>query len=42
MFTFGSQKHPRYSDNALRRMNEALKAVDMGQVWAEYGPWRRS
>ena len=38
VFTFGSQKHPRYSDNALRRMREALGTVDMDQVWAEYGP----
>jgi hypothetical protein len=42
VFTFGSQKHPRYSDNALRRMQEALTIVDMEQVWAEHGPSRRS
>ncbi len=42
VFTFGSQKHPRYSDNALRRMREALETVDMDAVWAEHGPRRRS
>lgn len=39
-FTFGSQKHPRYSDNALRRMEEALETVDMGEVWREHKPQR--
>jgi hypothetical protein len=41
VFMFGSQKHPRYSDNALRRMKEALETVDMDQVWTEHGPRRR-
>lgn len=36
-FTFGSQRHPRYSDNALRKMQEALDSgVDMDAVWREY------
>src|SRR3954452_11020193 len=41
-FVFGSQRHVRYSDNALRRMQNALDAVDMEQVWAEHRPRRRS
>jgi hypothetical protein len=40
VFTFGSQRHPRYSDNALRRMQEALNAVDMERVWRDHGPKR--
>jgi hypothetical protein len=41
VFTFGSQRHPRYSDNALRRMEDALERVDMDDVWREHGPRRR-
>jgi len=41
VFSFGSQQHRRYSDNALRRMREALKTVDMAEVWREHGPRRR-
>lgn len=38
-FTFGSQKHPRYSDNAYRRMKQALEDdVDMDEVWRRHGP----
>jgi len=32
-FVFGSRKHKRYYDNALRRMQEALATVDMDDVW---------
>jgi hypothetical protein len=39
-FTFGSQKHPRYSDNALRRMKKTLETVDMEEVWQEHKPQR--
>jgi hypothetical protein len=42
VFSFGSQKHPRYSDNALRRMQTALASVDMEEVWARHGPRRRA
>jgi hypothetical protein len=43
VFTFGSQRHPRYSDNAYRRMKEALDGgVDMEEVWREHRPRRRS
>jgi len=39
VFTFGSQKHPRYSDNASRRMKEALDdGIDMDEVWRTHGP----
>ncbi len=41
VFAFGSQKHLRYSDNALRRMQQALKTVDMEEVWREHGPGAR-
>jgi hypothetical protein len=41
VFTFGSQRHPRYSDNALRRMTDALKSIDMDEVWRGHGPGRR-
>ncbi|WP_394652577.1 hypothetical protein, partial [uncultured Sphingomonas sp.] len=34
VFEFGSQKHPCFSDNALRRMQEALAEIDMDELWA--------
>ena len=38
VFEFGSQKIVRYSDNAYRRMKEALEGgVDMDDVWAKHG-----
>jgi hypothetical protein len=38
VFEFGSQKIVRYSDNAYRRMKEALDGgVDMDDVWAKHG-----
>ncbi len=40
VFDFDSQKHYRYSDNALRRMAETLKTVDMDEVWARNRPRR--
>ncbi len=40
VFDFDSQKHYRYSDNALRKMAEALKSVDMDDVWKENRPRR--
>jgi len=39
-FDFDSQKHYRYSDNALRRMQEALATVDMDAVWEANRPRR--
>ncbi|MGW0084456.1 hypothetical protein [Streptomyces sp. NPDC003393] len=38
VFEMGSQKHPRFSDNALRRMRESLKDVDMERVWEAHKP----
>ncbi len=32
-FSFGSQHHLRFSDNAYRKMREALKTVDMDKIW---------
>jgi hypothetical protein len=37
-FVFGSQRHRRYSDNALRRMKETLPKVDMDAVWEKHRP----
>ncbi|MGE0500664.1 MAG: hypothetical protein AB7I79_03285 [Rhizobiaceae bacterium] len=38
-FEFGKSKFDCFSDNATRRMKEALAAgVDMKAVWAEHGP----
>jgi len=34
VFEFGSQRIPCFSDNALRRMQEALPEVDMAELWA--------
>ncbi len=42
VFEFGSQKHPRYSDNALTRMREAAAKQDMDAIWKSHGPGRRS
>lgn len=42
VFEFGSQKHPRYSDNALTRMREAIVKQDMDAIWKSHGPGRRS
>lgn len=40
VFVFDSQRHSRYSDNAMRRMLDALEEVDMDEVWARHGPRR--
>jgi hypothetical protein len=42
VFEFGSQKHPRYSDNALTRMREATANRDMDAIWKSHGQGRRS
>lgn len=41
VFDFDSQKHFRYSDNALRKMQKALKTADMEAIWEEYRPRRK-
>ncbi|WNI24024.1 hypothetical protein [Streptomyces sp. ITFR-16] len=38
IFEMGSQKHPRFSDNALKLMRESMKALDMDKVWASHKP----
>lgn len=35
VFEFGSQKHPRYSDNALRELREAISPELVEQAWRE-------
>lgn len=42
VFEFGSQKHPRYSDNALTRMRNALADQDMDAIWRSHRSGRRS
>ena len=42
VFEFGSQKHPRFSDNALTRMRGAKMACNMDAIWASHAPGRRS
>lgn len=37
-FVFGSQRITRYSDNALRRMQDALPHLDMAQIWQAHRP----
>ena len=34
VFEFGSQRIPCFSDNALRRMGQALPEIDMAELWA--------
>lgn len=41
VFSFGSQKHPRFSDNAFTAMRDALAEVDMNLVWRAHGKGRR-
>jgi hypothetical protein len=42
VFEFGSQRHPRYSDNALTRMREGNANQDMDAIWESHGSGRRS
>ena len=39
-FQFGSQRHPRYSDNAFTKMREAVRDLDMEAVWDAHRPRR--
>ena len=34
-FQFGSVSHPSYSDNAARKMEDAVKRLDMDVIWHE-------
>ncbi|MEU8999277.1 hypothetical protein AB0C95_31385 [Streptomyces caniferus] len=38
VFEMGSQKHPRLSDNAFKRMRDAMKRIDMDGVWEAHKP----
>jgi len=38
VFEMGAQRHPRFSDNALKKMRDALKDLDMEVVWATHKP----
>ena len=41
-FTFGTQKHPRFSDNAFVRMRDSLKGgIDMDAIWASHSTGKR-
>jgi hypothetical protein len=40
-FVFGSQHHKRYSDNALRKMEEGVETLNMDEVWERNKPRRR-
>jgi hypothetical protein len=42
IFVFDSQRITRFSDNALRKMREALEQVDMREVWREHRPRRHA
>jgi hypothetical protein len=33
VFEFGNQRHPRYSDNALRKLHEANTAENVESAW---------
>ncbi len=35
-FEFGKTRIPCYSDNAARKMKDALEAVDMDDIWRVY------
>ncbi len=40
VFSFGSQQHQRFSDNAFVKMRDALPDLDIEEVWREFGPHR--
>jgi hypothetical protein len=42
VFSFGSQQHQRFSDNAFTRIRDALPDLDLKQVWRDHGPRRRA
>ncbi len=42
-FTFGTQKHVRFSDNAFTRMRDALnRGIDMDAIWQAHGSGKRA
>jgi hypothetical protein len=42
VFSFGSQQHQRFSDNAFVKIRDALPDLDLDQVWRDHGPRRRA
>lgn len=38
VFVFGSQRHPQFSDNAFKRMRDAVATLDLGAVWMAHRP----
>jgi hypothetical protein len=36
VFTFGSQRHQQFSDNAFTRMRDALEDLDIDDLWRKY------
>ncbi|MFF7810814.1 hypothetical protein ACFZCF_02655 [Streptomyces sp. NPDC007945] len=38
VFEMGSQKHPRFSDNALKLMRDSMRILDMDEVWESHKP----
>ncbi len=41
-FQFGSTRHRQYSDNALTRMREAVRDLDMDAIWKAHNPAGKS
>lgn len=39
---FYSQRHLRFSDNALRRLQNGVEPLDMAEVWEKHEPRRRA
>ncbi|MET4052054.1 hypothetical protein ABID81_001417 [Frigoribacterium sp. PvP054] len=37
VFVFGSQKHPRYSGEAVKKMRDGLERYDMEAIWRAHG-----
>ncbi|MGY4907258.1 hypothetical protein [Streptomyces sp. 900116325] len=38
VFVMGAQKHPRFSDNALKQMRDSIKSLNMDDVWDAHKP----
>jgi hypothetical protein len=41
-FQFGSTQHRQYSDNALTKMREAVRDLDMDAIWKAHNPAGRA
>ncbi len=42
VFVFGSTRIPRYSDNAMTKMRNAIVSMDMDTIWAAHNPGGRA